>query len=94
MIFSPRKLVSNLDYFVTVNGRLLDPKVYTSPNDNQFQSSNVPVCACAATSVYYVNVSGSLTWSSAHSFGDELLKQGRFLILFTDFGGFQVHSVK
>lgn len=68
--------MSNLDYFVTVNGKDLDPKVYTGPTDAEFQTLNVPVCACVATPVFHVDVSGSLTWSDAQALGDEIITQG------------------
>ena len=70
------KVVSKLDYFVTVNGKVLDPKVYTGPTETDFLSRNLPVCACVATSVYYVDVAGSLTWADAQALGEEIIAQG------------------
>ena len=79
---SIRSLASKLDYFVTVNGVTIDPKLYSGPTEADLQRSYVPVCACVATPVYHVDVEGSLTWSEAKALGDELLSAGRMILLF------------
>ena len=84
-LISFSKVVSKLDYFVTVNGKNLDPKVYTGPTDTDFQSANVPVCACVATSVYHVDVAGSLTWSDAQALGEDIIAQGSSPLISTGY---------
>ncbi|KAL8625727.1 hypothetical protein ACOMHN_044002 [Nucella lapillus] len=66
-------VVSKLDYFVTVNGAVVDPDLHSGPSNELLRSANIPVCACVATPVYHVDVSGSAVWSDAKTLGDKLV---------------------
>ena len=62
-----------MDYFVTVNGRQLDPIQFPGPATDLLNNEQVPVCDCEAARIPFIDINATLSWNDAHSLARELL---------------------
>ncbi|KAK7491942.1 hypothetical protein BaRGS_00016788, partial [Batillaria attramentaria] len=70
------RMVSRLDYFVTVNGRQLDPREHSGMSDADLSKAGVPMCLCSARPSYHLDTLGALPWSEARSLADSIVGGG------------------